>query len=316
MAKLKIGDGVRVRPFDLWYNTWGAGPTKLLFIMGMNATHHLWEHQIWWFGEELGDEYTVLSLDNRGIGNSDAPSGLYSTSEMAKDTLELLEYLKWTRVHVTGVSLGGMIAQELALMAPNGLIASLCLTSTHAGTVNPIPSVHAMVTIPRSFMVSEFQRPNVLYQIIFHPKKLNGPVPLNKYTKAAITKLGDVQLVTFFDFIKAMRLSWTSDSKPQPAAAALSQLWASLTHRVSPARLQLLKDSGIPIIVVTGTWDKMVHPYHSHYLAKVLECKIFVYEETGHAVPVECVEEYNIMLKDHVDAAEKAAIEAEGPNAE
>lgn len=49
-------------------------------------------------------------MDNRGVGNSDTPSGVYSTSEMAKDILELLEFVGWTAdrsLHVVGISMGG-----------------------------------------------------------------------------------------------------------------------------------------------------------------------------------------------------------------
>ena len=66
-------------------------------------------------------------MDNRGVGNSDTPSGLYKTSEMARDIEELLQYVGWLpedtdgaqeeagerNLHIVGVSMGGMIAQEL-----------------------------------------------------------------------------------------------------------------------------------------------------------------------------------------------------------
>lgn len=56
--------------------------------------------------------YRCLVMDNRGVGNSDTPSGRYSTSEMAKDVLDLLNYLEWTlprSLHVIGVSMGGCV---------------------------------------------------------------------------------------------------------------------------------------------------------------------------------------------------------------
>lgn len=77
-----------------------------------------WHSQVSHFASLPG--YQVLVHDNRGVGNSDSPKGLYKTSEMAKDVVELLEEVGWVakdgaegRVHVVGVSMGGMIALEL-----------------------------------------------------------------------------------------------------------------------------------------------------------------------------------------------------------
>ena len=83
-------------------------------------------------------EFTTVYFDNRGVGYSDAPKGLYSTSQMAQDTLELLDALGWTSdVHVAGVSMGGMISLELVLADPKRF-SSLVLTSTNAGRSPPM----------------------------------------------------------------------------------------------------------------------------------------------------------------------------------
>ena len=84
--------------------------------MGLGAFKGAWQRQTKDFGHDQGLQYTCLILDNRGIGESDKPLTRYSTSDMAKDTLEVVNYLGWTdkrQLHVIGVSMGGMIAQEL-----------------------------------------------------------------------------------------------------------------------------------------------------------------------------------------------------------
>lgn len=84
--------------------------------MGLGAFHWAWQRQTKDFGHAHAAKYTCLVFDNRGIGESDKPSLRYSTSEMAKDTMELLDQIGWTderTVHIIGSSLGGMIAQEL-----------------------------------------------------------------------------------------------------------------------------------------------------------------------------------------------------------
>lgn len=84
--------------------------------MGLGAYKTAWQRQTKDFGHTRGGKYSCLIFDNRGIGASDKPLMRYSTSEMAKDTIELLDHVGWTSeraVHVIGISMGGMIAQEL-----------------------------------------------------------------------------------------------------------------------------------------------------------------------------------------------------------
>lgn len=75
-----------------------------------------WQRQTKDFGHTQADKYSSLIFDNRGIGESDKPVLRYSSSEMARDTIEILNQVGWTAnrsVHVIGVSMGGMIAQEI-----------------------------------------------------------------------------------------------------------------------------------------------------------------------------------------------------------
>lgn len=84
--------------------------------MGLGSNKSTWQRQTLYFGHERGDKYSSLVFDNRGMGGSDTPILRYSTSEMAKDCIELLDHLGWTKdrqLNITGVSMGGMIAQEL-----------------------------------------------------------------------------------------------------------------------------------------------------------------------------------------------------------
>lgn len=75
-----------------------------------------WQRQTKDFGHTEADKYTCLVFDNRGMGLSDKLILRYTTSEMARDVVELLDHVGWTgerSVHVVGISMGGMIAQEL-----------------------------------------------------------------------------------------------------------------------------------------------------------------------------------------------------------
>ena len=92
------------------------------WIMGLGSFMSSWQRQSKDFGHSQNTnsyqspKYESLVFDNRGMGNSDKPFFRYSTSEMAKDLVELLDFLGWTeqrQLHVIGISMGGMIAQEL-----------------------------------------------------------------------------------------------------------------------------------------------------------------------------------------------------------
>lgn len=84
--------------------------------MGLGSLKSSWQRQTKDFGHDQSSKYSCLIFDNRGMGESDKPLMRYSTSEMAKDACELLNHLGWTskrQLHVIGISMGGMIAQEM-----------------------------------------------------------------------------------------------------------------------------------------------------------------------------------------------------------
>ena len=102
----------------------GAGE-PLVLVMGLGADHLAWGFQFQVFAER----YRVIAFDNRGAGQSDVPERPYTTRMMADDTVGLMDALGVDRAHVLGVSMGGMIAQELALNH-SGRVRSLQLHCT------------------------------------------------------------------------------------------------------------------------------------------------------------------------------------------
>jgi pimeloyl-ACP methyl ester carboxylesterase len=113
---------------ELSYQRAGAGE-PLLLIQGMSANHMAWGRP---FSSLLAESFEVISFDNRGIGLSRPVTEAFSIAEMAADTAALLEALEIESAHVLGISMGGMIAQELALAHPEKL-RSLALGCTYCG---------------------------------------------------------------------------------------------------------------------------------------------------------------------------------------
>ncbi len=113
---------------ELHYERAGSGE-PLLLIQGMSGTHVAWGEP---FLEPLREQFDITAFDNRGIGLSAPIDGPFTIVEMAEDTAALMEKLGLESAHVVGISMGGMIAQELALAHPERL-RSLTLGCTYCG---------------------------------------------------------------------------------------------------------------------------------------------------------------------------------------
>ena len=102
-----------VNGLRMYYDQRGGGP-DLVFIAGLSAHSGGWLPQ----RRALSDVFRVTLFDNRGAGQTDAPDEPYSIRQMADDAAALLDALRIARAHVVGASMGGMIAQELAINHP------------------------------------------------------------------------------------------------------------------------------------------------------------------------------------------------------
>lgn len=114
----------RANKIDLYYEIHGYGD-PVLCIPGLGSDANTWAP----FVAEFGNEYRILILENRGAGRSSKPADGYTTEQMARDAVELLNQLGIGRTHVLGKSMGGMIAQIIAARYPEK-VRSLVLAST------------------------------------------------------------------------------------------------------------------------------------------------------------------------------------------
>ncbi|HQR07089.1 MAG TPA: alpha/beta hydrolase [Gemmatales bacterium] len=113
---------------DLFYESMGTGE-PLLILAGFACDHTIWAKVV----PALARQYRVISFDNRGMGQSPASKSPVSVRDMAEDAAGLLKSLGLGPVHVAGHSMGGMIAQELALAHPE-MVRSLSLLASFAQT--------------------------------------------------------------------------------------------------------------------------------------------------------------------------------------
>ena len=94
----------------LYWDEQGSGE-PLLLIMGLSYPSYMWHRS----RPVLANSYRTIALDNRGVGQSDVPPGIYSIALMASDAVAVMDAAGVESAHVFGVPMGGMIAQEFAL---------------------------------------------------------------------------------------------------------------------------------------------------------------------------------------------------------
>jgi pimeloyl-ACP methyl ester carboxylesterase len=131
------------------YELRGNGP-PLLLVHGLGYDHRGWGP----LPPLLVDDFRLVLIDNRGVGESDAPEGPYTVAELAADAVAVLDAAGIERAHVVGVSLGGFIAQDLAI-SHAGRVDRLVLLSTSPGGPNQYPMPPETVESFRAYMSLE-----------------------------------------------------------------------------------------------------------------------------------------------------------------
>ena len=98
---------------NIYYELHGSGPV-LLLVAGMASDSKSWQFIL----SDMIKHYRLIIFDNRGCGRTETDGKGFDIKDLAKDAFGLLDYLEYDKVHVLGHSMGGMIAQEMALMHP------------------------------------------------------------------------------------------------------------------------------------------------------------------------------------------------------
>jgi len=248
--------------FRMYYEEHGDG-FPLLLINGLGSDHLEWLHQF----PAFEARFRVVVFDNRGTGKTDVPPGPYTTAEMADDAASLLRALGISRAHVLGVSLGGMIAQEVALRYPD-LVDGLVLGCTGpGGELSVRPSPEAMA----AFALAKGQD---------REAELRRMLPF-LYTDACIRERpGEIE-----GFIRR-RLD-----HPTPPEGYLAQLSAAVTHDAS-SRLEKVRAR---TLVIAGDADRLVNWENSVRLAgRIPGAKLVVLPGAPHRLFAETADAFNL----------------------
>ncbi|KAI0377590.1 alpha/beta-hydrolase [Hypomontagnella monticulosa] len=314
-------------PVNISWEVHGDGPMKLI-VGGSENLHEevdkgcglgffktAYQRQTMYFGHVRGSQYSVLILDNRGMGGSDKPLMRYSTSEMARDILEVVDHLGWTapqQLNVCGISMGGMIAQELACLVPER-ISSLSLICTAACIENTSSFTENMVNritmlLPKSLDRSIQYAAGAIFPTRYLAEPDSAIVPDESVPRCKIPSGGYLKFKTNFERFAAQEITKQRDTSGFTKSGFLLQLIAAGWHYKSPEQLKELGDKigRQRILVLHGTDDGMISTPHGRKLIEQLQPgQALIVDGLGHAPINERTQWFNELLETHCSLAER-----------
>ncbi|PLT35403.1 alpha/beta fold hydrolase [Bacillus sp. V5-8f] len=248
---------------SLYYEVHGEGD-PLLMIMGLGYNSLSWHRTL----PALSKHFQVIVFDNRGVGKSSKPEKTYSIEMMADDAKAVLDAASIDKAHVYGISMGGMIAQRLAINHPDRVRSLVLGCTTAGGPTHVQPSPQIMAT-----MVAR--------------AALTGTPEENAWAAAPI-----VYSQSFIDRHRDM-IQEDIEQRIQivtPPHAYLSQLQACGAHNTSE-ELDKIK---VPTLVIHGNADELVPYDNGKMLAERIKgAEFHTISGAGHIFFTEAVEESN-----------------------
>lgn len=281
--------------------------------MGLAGIKASWQRQTCYFGHEHADTYSVLLVDNRGMGDSDKPLARYSTSVMAEDVINVLDHVVWTTprdVHVMGISLGGMIAQEVACAIPERLASlSLLCTSAEIQSEKPLYSTlfeRTGLLIPKSEErgIADTAQQIFVRDWLVAPDAESLPSPTS--TPKCGPAPGDGEYKRFdnnFQRFQAQELAKRRDKGSFTKTGFLCQLVAAGWHRKTPEQLRSMADrvGRERILVMHGTGDNMIAVNNGQRLIDIIEPgTALIVEGMGHAPVMERAKWFNGYMEERI----------------
>lgn len=259
----------------LCYYRAGQGDGVLL-IQGVGARAEVWRPQV----QELAGQYDTVAFDNRGIGGSRILGGALDVATMADDALAIMDAAGIQRFHVVGHSMGGVIAQEVALRAPER-VKSLALLCTFARGRQATRLTPAMMLIGlRTRIGTRAARRRAFPQLVTPAALLasRGPVALGE----------------------ELALLFGRDLADQPPIV-MKQLRALGRYDASDRLASL---AAIPTLVVSAAQDRIALPRFGRELAAAIPGARFVeLADLSHSCPIDAAGQVNALLVEHFQAA-------------
>src|SRR3984893_8909236 len=258
--KLMTTRFARVNGVNIAYRVQGDGP-PLVLVMGYRLSSAAWPAA---FVDALARQFSVITLDNRGTGQSDKPVDGYAIANMALDLAGLLDELKISRTHILGYSMGGAIALEFARQFPD-CVSGLVLCATMCGGPRAIYAPPSVVRVMREL---DGLKPDEIARQIW--KVTYSPGYLEKHRAIAEDQMR------------------REIAAPTPLHAADLQFQAFAEFDCSKA----LPNIQSPTLVLTGDLDQLVSPQNSRFIAgHIPGARLIVIPGCGHRMMWEATDE-------------------------
>lgn len=272
--KIKIGD------IEFGYDRSGSGEPVLL-VMGLGTPRIGWFHQF----QFLSQRYDVTAFDNRGVGETAAPSP-WTMQDMAADAIAFADAFSYETFHLAGISMGGMISQEIALTHPDRL-RSLTLISTSPGgpeAETMTPEFAAALAIP-----DPVERMRKTTELTFGAKfRRENPAMLELIMNALAS--GDAGV--------------TMMGGDETNAGFMGQVMAVITWMAAGGSAARLKDIAAPTLVMHGGDDLLLPMKNGEILARDIPgARSRFWPDAGHALNAEYPDEVNAELVSHFESA-------------
>lgn len=247
---------------ELYYEVHGAGK-PLVLISGLGYSLWQWHRMV----PLLGEHFQVVTFDNRGVGQSDKPAGPYSAQMLAADTAGLLDALNIEKAVVLGHSMGGFVAQSMALDFPQRA-EKLILCSTNFGGPHHIP------VTPEAM--------KVLADVTSDPlTRFKNGLSVSTAPGWAEKNPGMIE-----EWVK-----WRVVNPIEPAHYQ-SQMAIGLGLMPEAAAFEdKLPRINVPTLILFGAHDKVVPPANADLLAqKIADSRVVILPDAGHFFPIEIPE--------------------------
>ncbi len=259
----------------LTYTSGGAGPAVLL-IQGIGMTGGGWHPQV----SALADRFEVVAFNSRGADGAPVDESTMTVEMMARDALAIMNARRIRRFHVVGQSMGGLVAQELALIAPDR-VTSLSLVSSFASGAQATHRIGAITGLRGRFGSRRMRRHAALE--LFVSRSMLDIVPRDLLAEY-------------------MRLVLGRDLADQPRLIA-EQLRLTSGYDASD-RLSLL--APIPTLVIGADEDRIATREATMALAAAIPGARHVeIRGASHGVAIQCARVINQLLAEHFDNAER-----------